>query len=139
MLSPICLTEWLTPPPPWSDYRDIMECRRISIDKYPGVCPIGIGEKLRRATAKFVMRVSGYQEKTACGSLQLCAGLESGIEKVTHAVAQRRQWRADLVPEGRAEEDSEDGSVAAADDAGRDGYADIVGCGGGVTVPPGGA
>ena len=72
---------------PWSDYRDMMECCLIAMDKHPGVCHIGIWEKLRQATAKFVIRVAGYQAKTACGSLQLCAGLESGIERVTHAVA----------------------------------------------------
>ena len=36
------------------------------------------------------MRAAGYQAKTACGNLQLCAGLESRIEGETHAVVHRR-------------------------------------------------
>ena len=34
-----------------------------------------------------------YQAKTACGKLQLCAGIEVGIEGETHAVGQRRLER----------------------------------------------
>ena len=42
------------------------------------------------ALAKIVMRAVGDQAKTACGNLRLCAGLEAGIERATHAVGQRR-------------------------------------------------
>ena len=42
--------------------------------------------------------------KTACRSLQLCAGLEAGIEGATHAVDQRRQERNVQDPEGGADE-----------------------------------
>ena len=63
---------------------------------------MGIGETLRRALAKFVMRASGGQAKTTCGNLQLCAGLEAGIEGATHAVGQRRVER---VRARRAEEE----------------------------------
>ena len=55
--------------------------------------PVGIGETLRQALAKFVMRAAGDQAKTACGNLQLCAGLEAGIEGATHAVGQQRLSR----------------------------------------------
>ena len=54
---------------------------------------MGIGETLRRALDKLVMRADGDQAKTACGNLQLCAGLESGTEGVTHAVGQFRLER----------------------------------------------
>ena len=67
--------------------------RLVSMDKRPGVIPIGVGETFRLAIANLVMRAAGDQEKTAFGSLQLCAGLESGIEWETHAVAQRRRER----------------------------------------------
>ena len=50
---------------------------------------MGIGETFRRALAKLVIRASGEQAKTACGNLQLCAGLKAGIEVATHAVGQR--------------------------------------------------
>ena len=49
-----------------------------------------IGETLRRALAKLVMSAAGDQAKTACGSLQLCAGLKAGIEGASHAVGQRQ-------------------------------------------------
>ena len=52
-----------------------------------------IGETLRRALAKLVMRAAGDQAKTACGNLQLCAGLETGIEGETHAIGQQRVKR----------------------------------------------
>ena len=55
---------------------------------------MGIGETLCRSLAKLVMRAAGDQAKTACGNIQLCAGLEAGIEGDTHAVGQRRIERA---------------------------------------------
>ena len=54
---------------------------------------MGIGETLRRALDKLVMRAADDQTKTACGNLQLCAGLEAGIEGATHAVGQQRLER----------------------------------------------
>ena len=51
---------------------------------------MGIGETVRRALAKLVMRAARDQAKTACANLQLCAGLEAGIEGATHAVGQQR-------------------------------------------------
>ena len=84
-----------------------MECCLVALDKRPGVCPVGIGETLRRALAKLVMRAAGDQAKTACGSLQLCAGLEAGIEGATHAVGKRRLER---VRKRRGEEEKAEGS-----------------------------
>ena len=55
---------------------------------------MGIGETLRRALAKFVMRAAGDQAKTACGNLQLCAGLEADIEGATNAIGQQRMKRS---------------------------------------------
>ena len=70
-----------------------MACRLFLLDRRPGIRPVNIGETLRRALAKLVMRAAGEQAKTACGNLQLCAGLEAGIEGATHAVSQRRVER----------------------------------------------
>ena len=70
-----------------------MEFLLVALDKSPGVCPLGIGETIRRYLAKLVMRAAGDQVKTACGNLQLCAGLEAGIEVTTHTVGQRRLER----------------------------------------------
>ena len=84
---------WLTPPPPWAADCALMACCLVALDKRPGVRPVGIGETLRRALAKIVMRATGDQAKTVCGNLQLCAGLEAGIEGATHTVGQRRLAR----------------------------------------------
>ena len=48
--------------------------------------PLGIGETLHRDPTKLIMRAAGDQSKTACGNLQLCAGLEAGIEVATYAI-----------------------------------------------------
>ena len=78
-----------------------------------------IGETLRRALAKLVMRAAGDQAKTVCSNLQLCAVLEAGIEGSTHAVGQRRLARVRGRREGmeeeaaaEAEEEEEGGGIA---------------------------
>ena len=81
-----------------------MACHLVSLDKKPGVRPVGIGETLRRALDKLIMRSAGDQAKTACGNLQLCAGLEAGIEGATHAVGQQRLARVRGRREGMEEE-----------------------------------
>ena len=85
------LAEWMAnyPPPPQAAYHALMACSLVDLDKWPGVRLVGIGETLRQALAKLVMRAAGYQAKTACGNLQLCAGLGAGIEEATHAKGQR--------------------------------------------------
>ena len=70
-----------------------MAFRLVALDKRPGVRPAGIGETLRRALAKLVMRAAGNQAKTVCGNVQLCAGLKGGIEGATHAIGHRRLER----------------------------------------------
>ena len=57
------------------------------------------------------MKAAGDQAKTACGNLQLYAGLKAGIEGTTHAVGQRRLER---VRARRVE--TEDGAAAGADE-----------------------
>ena len=80
---------------------------------------MGIGETLRQALAKLVMRAAGDQAKTAFGNLQLCAGLKSGIEGTTHAVGQRRLERVRERREGAdteevaGDEEEERGGIAA--------------------------
>ena len=87
--------------PSWAAYRALMACRLVALDKIPGVLPVGIEETLRQALAKIVMRATGEQAKTACSNLQLCAGLEAGIEGATHAVEQQmvERVRARIVKE----------------------------------------
>ena len=45
--------------PPWAVYHALMACLLVALNKRPGVRPMGIGEMLRRALAKLVMRVAG--------------------------------------------------------------------------------
>ena len=77
--------------PPWADYHVLMECCLVALDKLPGVYPIGIGEMIHRATTKLVMRETGDLAKMVCGSFQLCAGFEAGIERTNHSVTKQRK------------------------------------------------
>ena len=79
----------------------------IVLDKHPGAISVEIGETLCCATAKLIMRAARDQAKTACGSLQLFAGLEAGIEGETHAMARRRREGVAPVPGERDEGDTE--------------------------------
>ena len=89
------LDDWVAnSSPPRSAYCALMACRLVVMDKRPGVCPMEIGETLRRALAKLAMRTDEYQVNTAFGNFQLCAGLEAGIEGATHAVGKRRLERS---------------------------------------------
>ena len=84
-----------------------MACHVVAMDKRPVVRTVGIGEKICRAIAKFVMRAVVDQAKKACGSLQICAGLEDGIERATHALLKRRQDITTLAPRNRETEESD--------------------------------
>ena len=57
--------------PPWAAYWALMSGRLIALDKSPGIIPVGIGETWRRLLAKCLLRVSGQEAKTACGTDQL--------------------------------------------------------------------
>ena len=64
------LADWMAnPSPPWDANCALMAYHLVVLDKRPGVRPVGIGETLSRALAKFVMRAAGDQAKTACGNL----------------------------------------------------------------------
>ena len=88
------LADWMADSfPPWAAYCALMSCRLVALYKSLGVCPVRIGETLRRALAKLVMRAAGDHAKTACGNIQMCAGLKSGIEGATHTVGQQKLER----------------------------------------------
>ena len=63
-----------------------LACRLISLDKQPGVRPIGIGEVLRRVIGKIEMKLLRKDILNATGSLQLCARQDTGSEAVIHTV-----------------------------------------------------
>jgi hypothetical protein len=71
--------------------KEFLAGRLIPLDKDPGstvpaIRPIGIGEVLRRITAKAVTRLLKSDIQMAAGSLQTCSGTESGIEAAIHAM-----------------------------------------------------
>ena len=61
-------------------------CRLISLDKCPGVRPIGVGEVVRRIIGKAVMRIVKHDLQEAVGSIQLCAGQDAGCKAAIHAM-----------------------------------------------------
>ena len=104
--------EWLSNrSPPWAAIRALMTNRLVALDKQPGVRPVGIGEVLRRLIAKCVLVECADDAKAACGSTNLCAGLEAGIEGALHAVDARARERRALCF------DEEEASARAAEEA----------------------
>jgi hypothetical protein len=87
-------SEWLcNESPPYAAYRALNAKREVALDKQPGTRPVAIGEIWMRCTGKGLIMQSDDQAKLACGSVQLCAGLECGIEASLHAV--RDVWAMD--------------------------------------------
>jgi hypothetical protein len=80
-------SKWLcNESPPYAAYRALNAKREVGLDKVPGTRPVAVGEIWMRCTGKAVVKDTGDQAKLACGSVQLCAGLEAGIEGSLHAV-----------------------------------------------------
>ena len=52
--------EWLANgSPPWAAYRAFVSGRLITLDKQPGIQPVGVGEMWQRLFAKIVLKVTG--------------------------------------------------------------------------------
>ena len=103
----------------WTAIRRLMTRRLVGLDKQPGVRPVGIGNAWLRCVSKVVVKECGHEAKMACGSTQLCAGLEAGIEGALHAAVRRANdldafcFGDGEMDEGvwRAEADREEGEV----------------------------
>uniref|UniRef100_A0A0G4FLZ2 Uncharacterized protein n=1 Tax=Chromera velia CCMP2878 TaxID=1169474 RepID=A0A0G4FLZ2_9ALVE len=70
----------------WDQVKALMACRLVALDKCPGVCPVRIGEAIRRLLGKTVMKETKEELQEACGANQLCSGLLGGLEGGIHAV-----------------------------------------------------
>ena len=64
----------------------LVACHLIALNKCPGVCPIGVGEVVRRIIAKAIISIVKLDVLEAAGSLQLCAGQDAGNEAAVHAM-----------------------------------------------------
>ena len=64
----------------------MMLVRLVGFDKIPGVRPLGIGDMIRHLVAKCCLAVMGQEATRACGTDQLCAGLEASIEGGIHSI-----------------------------------------------------
>ena len=60
--------------------------RLISLDKNPGLRPIGVGEVLRRIAGKVTVSVLKEYVIKYTGTLQVCNGQEAGIEVAIHSM-----------------------------------------------------
>ena len=72
--------------PPWEAYRAFISGGLISLNKCPGVFPVGIGGNWRRLFAKCVLRVTVPEASNECQDDQICAGLKAGINETLHRV-----------------------------------------------------
>jgi hypothetical protein len=64
----------------------VLASRLISLNKNPGLRPIGIGEVLGRIIGKAVMVVLKEDIGESAGNLQMCAGKPAGSEAAIHAL-----------------------------------------------------
>ena len=76
----------------------------MALEKRPGILLIGIGKIWHRLLAKCVLKVADAEAKDAYGNMQLCAGLEAGIEGAVHVAPvffaekkDKEEWRFFLV------------------------------------------
>ena len=61
-------------------------CRLITLNKNPGVRPIGVGEVLRRIIGKFIIKRIENDLRFLGDNTQLCLGQKCGIEHAIHSL-----------------------------------------------------
>ena len=66
----------------------LLVCHLITLDKNPGVRPIGICEVPRRILSKAILFILKSDIQEAAGLNQLCGGQVAGIEAAVHSVRQ---------------------------------------------------
>ena len=78
----LCVEELESP----SSLESFVARRLISLDRKPGLRPIGVGKVLRRIAGKAVMMLLKNDITHAAGALQLSAWPDAGVEAVAHAM-----------------------------------------------------
>ena len=65
----------------------LVACRLVPLMKEDnGVRPVGVGEVVRRIIGGSVTRTLSEDIQNACGLIQTCSGLQSGIDSAVHAM-----------------------------------------------------
>ena len=77
-------------------------CHLITLDKNPGVKPIGVGEVLRRLIGKAILKVMSAYIHEAVGVQQLCTGQVSGAEAGVHVMRKIKKTQHLMVDAGNA-------------------------------------
>jgi len=72
--------------PPFAAYRAVNLARMLAADKMPGARPLVCGEIWMRLWADCLNTETKVGATTACGNVNICAGLQAGIEGNLHAV-----------------------------------------------------
>jgi hypothetical protein len=60
----------------------------VTLDKGPGIWPLGVGETWWQVIAKALLLITSNKAKEVCGIDQLCAGLKAGIKGGIHVMTQ---------------------------------------------------
>ena len=91
---------------PWAMVRALLAARMVPLAKKPtGVRPVAIGEAWRRCISKCALTAGGADAKAACGSDQLCAGLEAGIEGGIGVILKRAEMDDGMIFSGEEVDD----------------------------------
>ncbi len=72
--------------PEYAKIRALNHVRLLAVDKEPGVRPLGCGEIWMRLISGTILDQCKERARDACNNVQLCAGLQAGIEGATHAM-----------------------------------------------------
>jgi hypothetical protein len=90
--------------PPYTTYHAGNMVRTVALDKSPGVWPLGVGEFWMHLWSDCSHIKIKAAATIACGNMQLCAHLRSGIKANLHTVWAIWPQSAGWTEDGAAEE-----------------------------------
>eukprot|EP00957_Ditylum_brightwellii_P141950 10814263-Ditylum_brightwellii.AAC.2 len=70
----------------WATNCVIVAGHLITLDKCPGICPVGVGKILLQIMGKGIIAMCGEDATEACGIKQLCSGIKAGIKGAIHTM-----------------------------------------------------